>query len=48
MARTFQILNQLTARGCEIVIVSSELPEVLAMSDRLIVMYKGQVRASRT
>ena len=45
MARTFQILNQLTARGCGIIMVSSELPEVLAMSDRLIVMYKGQVRA---
>ena len=39
------ILNQLTARGCGIIMVSSELPEVLAMSDRLIVMYKGQVRA---
>jgi hypothetical protein len=25
--------------------VSSELPEVLAMSDRLIVMYKGRIRA---
>ncbi len=40
-----QILNQLTARGCGIIMVSSELPEVLAMSDRFIVMYKGQVRA---
>ncbi len=39
------ILNQLTARGCGIIMVSSELPEVLAMCDRLIVMYKGQVRA---
>ena len=40
-----QILNQLTARGCGVIMVSSELPEVLAMSDRLIVMYKGQMRA---
>jgi ABC-type sugar transport system ATPase subunit len=40
-----QILNQLTARGCGVVMVSSELPEVLAMSDRLIVMYKGRIRA---
>ena len=39
------ILNQLTARGCGVVMVSSELPEVLAMSDRLIVMYKGRIRA---
>ena len=40
-----QILNQLTARGCGVIMVSSELPEVLAISDRLIVMYKGQMRA---
>jgi ABC-type sugar transport system ATPase subunit len=40
-----QILNQLTARGCGVIMASSELPEVLAMSDRLIVMYKGRVRA---
>jgi ABC-type sugar transport system ATPase subunit len=40
-----QILNQLTARGCGVVMVSSELPEILAMSDRLIVMYKGRIRA---
>jgi ABC-type sugar transport system ATPase subunit len=40
-----QILNKLTASGCGVVMVSSELPEVLAMSDRLIVMYKGRIRA---
>jgi len=39
------ILNQLTASGCGVVMASSELPEVLAMSDRLIVMYKGRIRA---
>ena len=44
-AEIHQILNQLTARGCGVILVSSELPEVLAMSDRLIVMYKGQIRA---
>ena len=32
------ILNQLTASGCGVVLASSELPEVLAMSDRPIVM----------
>jgi ribose transport system ATP-binding protein len=44
-AEIHQILNQLTARGCGVVLVSSELPEVLAMSDRIIVMYKGRIRA---
>jgi ABC-type sugar transport system ATPase subunit len=44
-AEIHQILNQLTARGCGVIMVSSELPEVLAMSDRLVVMYKGRVQA---
>jgi ABC-type sugar transport system ATPase subunit len=39
------ILNHFTASGCGVVLASSELPEVLAMSDRLIVMYKGRIRA---
>lgn len=41
-----QILNQLTAQGCGVILVSSELPEVMAMSDRVIAMYRGQVRAT--
>jgi len=44
-AEVHQILNQLTARGCGVIMASSELPEVLAMSDRIIVMYKGNIRA---
>ncbi len=43
-AEVHQILNQLTAQGCGVILVSSELPEVLAMSDRVIVMYRGRVR----
>jgi len=39
------ILNQLTAQGCGVILLSSELPEVLAMSDRVLVMYKGRIRA---
>ena len=39
-----QILNQLTSRGCGVIMTSSELPEVLAMSDRVIVMYRGRIR----
>jgi ABC-type sugar transport system ATPase subunit len=44
-AEVHQILNRLTAQGCGVILVSSELPEVLAMSDRIIVMYRGRVRA---
>jgi ABC-type sugar transport system ATPase subunit len=43
-AEIHHLLNQLTAQGNSILLVSSELPEVLAMSDRVIVMYRGVVR----
>lgn len=43
-AEIHEILNQITAAGNAIILVSSELPEVLAMSDRVMVMYKGTVR----
>ncbi|MCO6449527.1 MAG: sugar ABC transporter ATP-binding protein [Caldilineales bacterium] len=45
-AEVHQILNQLTGQGCGVILVSSELPEVLAMSDRVITMYRGRVRAT--
>ncbi len=44
-AEVHQILNELTAQGCGVILVSSELPEVLAMSDRIVIMYKGRTRA---
>jgi ABC-type sugar transport system ATPase subunit len=43
-----QILNGLTAQGCGVILASSELSEALAMSDRLVVMYKGKSRAHLT
>jgi ABC-type sugar transport system ATPase subunit len=43
-AEVHQILNELTAQGCGVILVSSELPEALAMSDRVITMYRGRVR----
>jgi ribose transport system ATP-binding protein len=36
-------MNQITAAGGAIVMVSSELPEVLGMSDRILVMRDGGV-----
>ena len=41
----YQIMNRLAARGTAIVMVSSELPEVLAMSDRILVMNEGRQAA---
>jgi ribose transport system ATP-binding protein len=41
-AEIYQIINQLAASGVAILMISSELPEVLAMSDRILVMHQGQ------
>jgi len=39
----YQLINDLAAQGKAIVIVSSELPEVLGMADRILVMHEGRV-----
>ena len=44
-AEIYQIINRLAAGGVAIVMVSSELPEVLAMSDRIMVMNQGRQTA---
>ena len=41
-AEIYNIINRLAADGTAIVMVSSELPEVLAMSDRILVMREGR------
>ena len=41
-AEIYQIINRLAAAGTAIVMVSSELPEVMAMSDRILVMCEGR------
>jgi inositol transport system ATP-binding protein len=38
-----QILVQLAARGIAIMMISSELPEVLAVSDRIVTMRQGRI-----
>jgi rhamnose transport system ATP-binding protein len=40
-----RIISELAASGLGIVLISSDLPEVLAMSDRLVVMHEGRVTA---
>ncbi len=44
-AEVHQILNGMTRQGRGVLMVSSELPEVLAMSDRVLAMYGGRVVA---
>ena len=36
-------MNELAARGKGILMISSELPEVLGMSDRILVMRDGRI-----
>ena len=42
-AEIYQLMNRLAASGVAIVMISSELPEVLGMSDRILVMRAGRV-----
>ena len=37
----YQLMNELIKQGVAIVMISSELPEILAMSDRILVMHEG-------
>ena len=41
----YALLRELAASGVGIVMVSSELPEVLGMSDRIMVMREGRITA---
>lgn len=39
----YEIMNELAANGYAIIMVSSEMPEVLGMADRIVVMKSGRV-----
>jgi rhamnose transport system ATP-binding protein len=40
-----RLISELAAKGLAIILISSDLPEVLAMSDRIIVLHEGRVTA---
>ncbi|MEH7108565.1 sugar ABC transporter ATP-binding protein [Bacillus sp. JJ1764] len=42
----YQLMNELTKLGVSIIMVSSELPEILGMSDRIIVIHEGKLTAT--
>jgi rhamnose transport system ATP-binding protein len=42
-AAVHQFMSELVAEGLSVIMVSSELPEVLGMSDRIVVMREGRV-----
>jgi len=39
----YQLMNQLTAEGVAIIMISSELPEILGMSDRILIMSSHRI-----
>lgn len=39
----YGVLNELTSRGKSIIMISSELPEIIRMSDRIVVMSEGRI-----
>nr|WP_040912583.1 sugar ABC transporter ATP-binding protein [Lentibacillus jeotgali] len=39
----YNIMNELTKNGVAIIMVSSDLPEVLGVSDRIMVIYEGRI-----
>ena len=44
----YLLMNDLVAHGKAVIMVSSELPEILGMSDRVIVMHEGRIKGEIT
>ena len=44
----YQIMDELAARGIGVVLISSELPEILGLSDRVAVFHEGRITATLT
>ena len=42
-AEIYEIMNELTKQGMSIIMISSELPEIINMADRVYVMYDGRI-----
>jgi rhamnose transport system ATP-binding protein len=45
-AEVHRLMGELAAQGIGVLMISSELPEILAMSDRVLVMYEGRLTAN--
>ena len=44
----YELMNQLTANGAAVVLVSSELPELMGMSDRIAMLHEGTIGGTFT
>ena len=47
-AEIYQLIADLAGQGYSIIMISSELPEIVGLSDRVIVMHEGVVKAELT
>ncbi|MBU4285784.1 MAG: ATP-binding cassette domain-containing protein, partial [Verrucomicrobia bacterium] len=41
----YELMNRLTATGISILLITSEMPELLALADRILVMHRGRIVA---
>jgi D-xylose transport system ATP-binding protein len=44
----YEVINALTEKGLAVILVSSELPELIGMSDRIVMMRSGRVAGEFT
>ena len=44
----YRIMSELADQGAAIIFISSELPELLGMSDRILVMHRGELAGTLT
>jgi len=44
----YQLVDQWTAQGIAILLITSEMPELLTLSDRVIVLHRGRITAELT
>ena len=42
-AEIYNLMNTLAGQGVAILMISSDLPEILGMSDRILVMHEGRI-----
>lgn len=42
----YKLINHLVQQGIAVIVISSELPEVLGLSDRVLVMHEGRLKAN--
>jgi ribose transport system ATP-binding protein len=44
----YNLMNELVQKGIGVIMISSELPEILGMCDRILVMHEGKIRGELT